>query len=62
MKTPISGYHKKLLDINLSTGETNTIPIPVEDIQNFIGGRGLGMKILWNRIIFLIFCPLRSIP
>ncbi len=45
-----SGYYKVLLDINLSTGEIKRTPIPVEDIENFIGGRGLGMKILWDRL------------
>ncbi len=45
-----SGYHKVLLDINLSTGEIKRTPIPAEDIENFIGGRGLGMKILWDRL------------
>ncbi len=50
MNAPLSGYHKQLLDINLSTGEIKRIPIPAEDIQNFIGGRGLGMKILWDRL------------
>lgn len=45
-----SGYHKILLDINLSTGETRETPIPAKDVENFIGGRGLGMKILWDRL------------
>lgn len=50
MNAQLSGYYKQLLDINLSTGEIKRIPIPAEDIQNFIGGRGLGMKILWDRL------------
>lgn len=45
-----TGYYKVLLDINLSNGQIRKTPIPVEDIQNFIGGRGLGMKILWDRL------------
>lgn len=45
-----SGYQKILLDINLSTKEIKRTPIPAEDIENFIGGRGLGMKILWDRL------------
>jgi len=48
MRADIYGYH--LLDINLSTGEIRKVPIPREDIENFIGGRGLGMKILWDRL------------
>ncbi|MCP4756126.1 MAG: aldehyde ferredoxin oxidoreductase family protein [Proteobacteria bacterium] len=50
MSTPLSGYHKVLLDIDLSTGKIKKVPIPKEDIENFIGGRGLGMKILWDRL------------
>ncbi|MCD6584715.1 MAG: aldehyde ferredoxin oxidoreductase family protein [Desulfobacteraceae bacterium] len=45
-----SGYYKVLLDINLTTGEIKKIPIPRKDIENFVGGRGLGMKILWDRL------------
>jgi aldehyde:ferredoxin oxidoreductase len=44
------GYYKVLLDINLTTGEIKKIPIPRKDIENFVGGRGLGMKILWDRL------------
>jgi aldehyde:ferredoxin oxidoreductase len=50
MSAPIFGYHKILLDINLTTGDIKKIPIPREDIENYIGGRGLGIKILWDRL------------
>lgn len=50
MDRQLFGYHKVLLDINLSTGEIKKTPIPHEDIENYIGGRGLGMKILWDRL------------
>ncbi len=50
MSTTPSGYHNILLDINLTTEEIKRVPIPREDIENFIGGRGLGMKILWDRL------------
>jgi len=50
MSAPLYGYHKVLLDINLTTGGIKKTPIPVEDIENYIGGRGLGMKILWDRL------------
>jgi aldehyde:ferredoxin oxidoreductase len=45
-----NGYYGKLLDINLSTGEINKAVIPEEDIKRFIGGRGLGTKILWDKL------------
>lgn len=46
----IKGYYGKLLDINLTTGEIKKIKIPEEDIKRFIGGRGLGTKILWDKL------------
>jgi len=50
MSEQLFGYYKVLLDINLTTGEVKKIPIPRGDIENYIGGRGLGMKILWDRL------------
>ena len=50
MSEQLFGYYKVLLDINLTTGEVKKIPIPRDDIENYIGGRGLGMKILWDRL------------
>lgn len=46
----IYGQYGILLDINLTTKEIKKIPIPKEDLKNYLGGRGLGMKILWDRI------------
>jgi len=50
MNAQLYGYHKVLLDINLTTGYIKKTPIPRENIENYIGGRGLGMKILWDRL------------
>ncbi len=44
------GYFHKLLEVNLSNGEIKKTEIPEADIKNYIGGRGLGTKILWDRI------------
>jgi aldehyde:ferredoxin oxidoreductase len=46
----IMGQYGILLDINLTTKEINKTPISKSDLKNFLGGRGLGMKILWDRI------------
>lgn len=46
----MKGYYGKLLDINLSTRKVKVVEIPESDLRNFIGGRGLGMKILTDRI------------
>ena len=50
MKNKIYGYYGIILDIDLTTRKIEKIPIPLEDYENFIGGRGLGMKILWDRL------------
>ncbi|MEN8121159.1 MAG: aldehyde ferredoxin oxidoreductase family protein [Bacteroidota bacterium] len=39
-----------ILDINLTTRKIQKINLAEEDIKLFIGGRGLGMKILYDRI------------
>jgi len=44
------GYYGRLLEINLSTGKIEKTRIPDSDIQNFLGGRGLGAKILFDRL------------
>lgn len=46
----VKGYYGKLLDINLTTGEIKKTQIPEEDIKHFVGGRGLGTKILWDKL------------
>jgi aldehyde:ferredoxin oxidoreductase len=47
---PSDGYYGRILDINLSTGKAETKSLSREDRENFVGGRGLGIKILWDRI------------
>ena len=49
MKRP-AGYYGIILDVNLSTGVIKQREIPKKDLNNFIGGRGLGMKIMWDLI------------
>jgi len=44
------GYFGKLLEVNLSTGKIEKTSIPDSDIHNFLGGRGLGAKILYDRL------------
>jgi len=45
-----AGYHGKILNIDLSTGRSEAVAIPREDLDLFVGGQGLGMKILWDRL------------
>ncbi|MFO7755747.1 MAG: aldehyde ferredoxin oxidoreductase family protein [Bacteroidales bacterium] len=44
------GYYGRMLEVNLSTGKIEKTKIPDSDIQNFLGGRGLGAKILYDRL------------
>lgn len=50
MTNKISGYHGVLLYIDLSTGKIEKKQISRDDIENYIGGRGLGIKILWDQL------------
>jgi aldehyde:ferredoxin oxidoreductase len=45
-----NGYYSILLDVNLTTKEIKRFQIPEQDLRLFLGGRGLGMKILWDRL------------
>ena len=44
------GYYGAILDINLSKGKIEKVPLASKDLDQFVGGRGLGMKILWDRL------------
>jgi aldehyde:ferredoxin oxidoreductase len=44
------GYHSVILNVDLSSRKIEKLPIVPEDLDKFVGGRGLGMKILWDRL------------
>lgn len=44
----VKGYYGRILYIDLSSGKIEKRTIPEEDLVKFIGGRGLGAKILWD--------------
>ncbi len=44
------GYHGAILDIDLSSGKIEKKAVAPDDLDKFVGGRGLGMKILWDRL------------
>lgn len=46
----ISGYQGKILEINLSTGAIKVEPLDPQDAILYLGGRGLGTKLLYDRI------------
>jgi aldehyde:ferredoxin oxidoreductase len=46
---PLSrGYTDKILYINVGTGEIRDKDVPVEMKEKFIGGKGYGLRLLWN--------------
>ena len=50
MKTIKGGYHNKLLRINLTNHISSTEQIPEDILLKYIGGRGLGVKLLFDEL------------
>ena len=50
MDTAFPGYHGVLLEIDLTAGKAARLPLSPEDARRYIGGRGLGMKLLADRL------------
>jgi aldehyde:ferredoxin oxidoreductase len=46
----VSEYYGKLLRVNLSSGKIANELISREDRENFIGGRGFGIKYLYQEL------------
>jgi aldehyde:ferredoxin oxidoreductase len=44
----MAGWSEKVLDINLSTQTYKTYPLDMEMARLYIGGRGLGARLLWD--------------
>jgi len=44
------GYSGSILEVNLTSGTIEKVPVSPSDAKNFVGGRGLGMKILWDKV------------
>ena len=46
----MNGWAGKILDINLTSGETKTYPLDEAMARLFVGGRGLGARLLWDEV------------
>lgn len=46
----VAGYHGRVLEVDLSTGDIRVVPLQAEDALLYLGGRGLGTKLLYDRI------------
>ncbi len=49
MKT-IVGTGNRILEINLSTGQVSEFQVGIDDRRKYLGGKGLGLKLLYDRI------------
>jgi aldehyde:ferredoxin oxidoreductase len=50
MAENVLGTNNKILEINLSTGENRIVKISNEDRKMYLGGKGLGLKLLSERL------------
>ncbi len=46
----MEGWAGKILDIDLTTGEHKDVPLDMEMARLFLGGRGLGARLLWDLV------------
>jgi aldehyde:ferredoxin oxidoreductase len=46
----ILGYAGKFLEVNLSTGKIEEVSFEDEVLKDYVGGRGLAAKILWDKL------------
>jgi aldehyde:ferredoxin oxidoreductase len=44
------GWNGRILDINLTDGQVKFIPLDMEMAKLYLGGRGLGARILWDLV------------
>ncbi|MCP4422487.1 MAG: aldehyde ferredoxin oxidoreductase family protein [Chloroflexi bacterium] len=46
----MQGWAGKILDINLTDGTVETLPLDMEMARLYLGGRGLGARLLWDLV------------
>src|SRR5512141_1798211 len=46
----MSGWSEKILDIDLATQTHKECPLDMEMARQFVGGRGLGARLLWDLV------------
>jgi aldehyde:ferredoxin oxidoreductase len=47
---PVSGYHGRVLEVDLSRGEVRTVPLNPDAALDYLGGRGLATRVLYDAI------------
>ncbi|HEX8992643.1 MAG TPA: aldehyde ferredoxin oxidoreductase family protein [Anaerolineales bacterium] len=46
----MAGWSERVLDVDLDTQTTKTYPLDMEKARLFVGGRGLGARLLWDMV------------
>ena len=46
----MEGWAGKILDIDLTSSSINTVPLDMKMARLFLGGRGLGGRLLWDLV------------
>ena len=46
-----SGYFKKHLKVDLSSGTIERAPLSDAFIEKYVGGRGFGAKLVWDNLV-----------
>ncbi len=44
------GYHGKILEVDLSDGRIDTVPLDPEQAVDYLGGRGLAARVFYDRV------------
>jgi len=50
MSKKIYGYNGTILHVDLSSGKIEKKAVNPQDLANYLGGRGLGVKLLWDHL------------
>ena len=45
-----SGYFKQYLHVDLSAGTNDFLPLSDAFLEQYVGGRGFGIKLLWDHL------------
>ena len=46
----MNGWYGKILDIDLSTQSHKSYPLDMDMARQYVGGRGLGTRLLWDMV------------
>ncbi|MDD5367908.1 MAG: aldehyde ferredoxin oxidoreductase family protein [Anaerolineaceae bacterium] len=47
---PYAGYAGKYIRVNLTAAIIQVLPLPLEWVEEYLGGNGIGVKILWDEV------------